>query len=90
MDHLECFLERVGIDSERKALKLLRLCAIHRLDRLERTVCRVMGRRAVATGQTGSALVWYTRAGDEASVDAVTQLANHVLEDYQRDRLRGE
>jgi nuclear pore complex protein Nup85 len=89
-DHLECFLERVPIESEKKALKLLRVCALHQLTRLEQSICRVMGRRAIATRQTGSALAWFTRANDEASVDMITQLANLMLRDYQEARLRGQ
>lgn len=89
LDHLECFLERVPVESETKARKLLRVCGLHQLTRLEQSICRVMGRRAMNTGQTGSALAWYTRAGDEGSIDIITQLANSMLRDYQQARLQG-
>eukprot|EP00038_Savillea_parva_P009870 m.186375 g.186375 ORF g.186375 m.186375 type:complete len:650 (+) comp16751_c0_seq1:111-2060(+) len=90
LDYLECFLERVPIESETKARKLLRVCALHGLVGLEQSICRVMGRRAVGTGQLGSALGWYTRAGDDASLDIVAQLADTMLRDYQQARLDGK
>lgn len=84
---LEAYLERLPLDCERKALKLLRVCHNNHLEQLARSICRVMGRQAVGNAQLGAALSWFGRAKDAASV---TQLADRILLDYQHAKTRGQ
>eukprot|EP00041_Stephanoeca_diplocostata_P017453 m.351658 g.351658 ORF g.351658 m.351658 type:complete len:666 (+) comp20703_c0_seq2:285-2282(+) len=83
---LEAHLERMPVDCERKALKLLQVCHDNNLGQLACTICRVLGRQAVDNEQLGAALSWFGRAKDAASV---TQLADRILIKHQLAKTSG-
>lgn len=84
---LQAHLERVPLDSERKARKLIRLCqessqyttldgVPFELHHVADDICKVMGKKAFAQSRTSSALGWYLQAKDGGRV---AQIADHFL-----------
>lgn len=59
---MSAFVERIPLDSDVKALKVLRLCSSRGLVELSESICRVMGRKARQQGRTGTAIGWFLRA----------------------------
>jgi len=79
-NYLPALLEKVPLESDRKALKVIRVCRNNNLKGLAGDICRVMGRRAKQQDRIGSALAWFLRAEDGASV---TQVADELLRRFK-------
>lgn len=78
-DMLEVHLERIPLETESKARKILYLAKQRNLDHLVKTISNVMTSRAVANGQLGTALSWIVHSKD---MRFATELANRLLQDY--------
>lgn len=77
--YLELQIERVPLDTERKALKVLRICEQRQMSEQVRSICKIMARRALRNDRLGSALSWSIRAKDAAFA---TLIAERFLQDY--------
>uniref|UniRef100_A0A8D3DPJ9 Nuclear pore complex protein Nup85 n=1 Tax=Scophthalmus maximus TaxID=52904 RepID=A0A8D3DPJ9_SCOMX len=77
--YLELQIERVPLDTERKALKVLRICEQRQMSEQVRSICKVMAMRALRNNRLGSALSWSIRAKDAAFA---TLISERFLQDY--------
>nr|XP_015801231.2 nuclear pore complex protein Nup85 [Nothobranchius furzeri] len=77
--YLELQIERVPLDTERKALKVLRICEERQMSEQVRSICKIMAMRAVRNNRLGSALSWSIRAKDAAFA---TLISERFLQDY--------
>uniref|UniRef100_A0A3Q2Q8P3 Nuclear pore complex protein Nup85 n=1 Tax=Fundulus heteroclitus TaxID=8078 RepID=A0A3Q2Q8P3_FUNHE len=76
---LELQIERVPLDTERKALKVLRICEDRQMSEQVRSICKIMAMRALRNNRLGSALSWSIRAKDAAFA---TLISERFLQDY--------
>ncbi|XP_030646420.1 nuclear pore complex protein Nup85 isoform X2 [Chanos chanos] len=77
--YLELQIERVPLDTERKALKVLRICEQRQMTEQVRSICKIMAKRALRNSRLGSALSWSIRAKDAAFA---TLISERFLQDY--------
>ncbi|XP_054463899.1 nuclear pore complex protein Nup85 [Anoplopoma fimbria] len=77
--YLELQIERVTLDTERKALKVLRICEQRQMSEQVRSICKIMAMRALRNNRLGSALSWSIRAKDAAFA---TLISERFLQDY--------
>lgn len=77
--YLELQIERVPLDTERKALKVLRICEQRQMSEQVRSICKIMAMRALRNDRLGSALSWSIRAKDAAFA---TLISERFLQDY--------
>ncbi|KAK9534986.1 hypothetical protein VZT92_007395 [Zoarces viviparus] len=77
--YLELQIERVPLDTERKALKVLRICEQRQMSEQVRSICKIMAMRALRNNRLGSALSWSIRAKDAAFA---TLISERFLQDY--------
>ncbi|XP_060945834.1 nuclear pore complex protein Nup85 [Limanda limanda] len=77
--YLELQIERVPVDTERKALKVLRICEQRQMSEQVRSICKIMAMRALRNNRLGSALSWSIRAKDAAFA---TLISERFLQDY--------
>ncbi|MGH0171128.1 UNVERIFIED_CONTAM: hypothetical protein FKN15_060250 [Acipenser sinensis] len=77
--YLELQIERVPLETERKALKVLRICEQRQLAEQVRSICKIMAKKAVRNNRLGSALSWSIRAKDAAFA---TLISDRFLQDY--------
>ncbi|CAN9505904.1 unnamed protein product [Ophioblennius macclurei] len=77
--YLELQIERVPLETERKALKVLRICEQRQMLEQVRSICKIMAMRALRNNRLGSALSWSIRAKDAAFA---TLISEKFLEDY--------
>ncbi|CAL1588448.1 unnamed protein product [Knipowitschia caucasica] len=77
--YLELQMERVPLDTERKALKVLRICEQRKMAEQVRSICKIMAMRALRNNRLGSALSWSIRARDAAFA---TLISERFLQDY--------
>ncbi|XP_076121295.1 nuclear pore complex protein Nup85 [Alosa pseudoharengus] len=77
--YLELLIERVPLDTERKALKVLRICEKRQMNEQVRSICKIMAKRALRNNRLGSALSWTIRAKDAAFA---TLISERFLQDY--------
>uniref|UniRef100_A0A3B4AZA3 Nuclear pore complex protein Nup85 n=1 Tax=Periophthalmus magnuspinnatus TaxID=409849 RepID=A0A3B4AZA3_9GOBI len=77
--YLELQIERVSLDTERKALKVLRICEQRQMSEQVRSICKIMAMRALKNNRLGSALSWSIRAKDAAFA---TLISERFLQDY--------
>ncbi|KAJ7989749.1 hypothetical protein DPEC_G00307750 [Dallia pectoralis] len=77
--YLELQIERVPLDTERKALKVLRICEQRQLTEQVRSICKIMAKGALRNNRLGSALSWSIRAKDAAFA---TLISERFLQDY--------
>ncbi|KAG9279243.1 nuclear pore complex protein Nup85 [Astyanax mexicanus] len=77
--YLELQLERVPLETERKALKVLRICEQRQMNEQVRSICKIMAKRALSNNRLGSALSWSIRAKDAAFA---TLISERFLQDY--------
>lgn len=75
-------LSRLPLQSEFKANKILAIAEQRQLSAVSATICRVMGRRALASGRLGAAVSWAVRAQD---APLATYAADAVLQNYLQD-----
>lgn len=77
--YLELQIERVPLDTERKALKVLRICEQRQMSEQVRSICKIMAMQALRNNRLGSALSWSIRAKDAAFA---TLISERFLQDY--------
>lgn len=77
--YLELQIERVPLDTERKAIKVLRICEDRQMSEQVRSICKIMAKRALRNNRLGSALSWSIRAKDAAFA---TLISERFLQDY--------
>uniref|UniRef100_A0A8C5H6W5 Nuclear pore complex protein Nup85 n=1 Tax=Gouania willdenowi TaxID=441366 RepID=A0A8C5H6W5_GOUWI len=77
--YLELQIERVPLETERKALKVLRVCEERQMSEQVRSICKIMATRALRNNRLGSALSWSIRAKDAAFA---TLISERFLQDY--------
>uniref|UniRef100_A0AAR2M545 Nuclear pore complex protein Nup85 n=1 Tax=Pygocentrus nattereri TaxID=42514 RepID=A0AAR2M545_PYGNA len=77
--YLELQIERVPLETERKALKVLRICEQRQMNEQVRSICKIMAKRALSNNRLGSALSWSIRAKDAAFA---TLISERFLQDY--------
>ncbi|KAG7325967.1 hypothetical protein KOW79_010892 [Hemibagrus wyckioides] len=77
--YLELQIERVPLETERKALKVLRICEKRQMNEQVRSICKIMAKRALSNNRLGSALSWSIRAKDAAFA---TLISERFLQDY--------
>ncbi|KAF5888611.1 nuclear pore complex protein Nup85, partial [Clarias magur] len=77
--YLELQIERVPLETERKALKVLRICEQRQMNEQVRSICKIMAKRALTNNRLGSALSWSIRAKDAAFA---TLISERFLQDY--------
>ncbi|XP_072043820.1 nuclear pore complex protein Nup85-like [Amphiura filiformis] len=77
--YLELYIERIPLQSERKAYKVLRLCEDRDMQEQIRSICKVLGMRALQDGRLGTALSWCIRSKDAAFA---TFLSDKFLKEY--------
>ncbi|XP_020491936.1 nuclear pore complex protein Nup85 [Labrus bergylta] len=77
--YLELQIERVPLETERKALKVLRICEQRQMSEQVRSICKIMAMRALRNNRLGSALSWSIRAKDAAFA---TLISEKFLQDY--------
>ncbi|XP_054716603.1 nuclear pore complex protein Nup85-like [Uloborus diversus] len=80
---LELYLERIPLNTEAKARKIIYLAKKRNMDALVKTIANVMTSRAMANGQLGSALTWVMHSKDVHFAD---ELADRWLNDYAEHR----
>ncbi|XP_053153182.1 nuclear pore complex protein Nup85 isoform X2 [Hemicordylus capensis] len=77
--YLELHIERIPLDTENKALKVLRICEQRMMNEQVRSICKIMAMKAVRNNRLGSALSWSIRAKDAAFA---TLISDRFLKDY--------
>ncbi|XP_060620689.1 nuclear pore complex protein Nup85 [Anolis sagrei] len=77
--YLEHHIERIPLDTERKALKVLRICEQRMMSEQVRSICKIMAMKAVRNNRLGSALSWSIRAKDAAFA---TLISDRFLKEY--------
>jgi len=76
---LESALERIPLESEKKAEAVLNIVTKRKLKNLYRTICRSMAQKWLSQGNCSSALVWGVK-GDDAHVCSF--VAEAMLKEY--------
>ncbi|KAM6473325.1 nuclear pore complex protein Nup85 [Liasis olivaceus] len=77
--YLEHHIERISLDTEHKALKVLRICEQRMMTEQVRSICKIMSMKAVRNNRLGSALSWSIRAKDAAFA---TLISDRFLREY--------
>lgn len=77
--YLELYMERIPLNTERKALKALRICEQRQMTEQVRSICKTMAMQAMCNRRLGSALSWSIRAKDAAFA---TLISDRFLKDY--------
>ncbi|XP_061472121.1 nuclear pore complex protein Nup85 isoform X3 [Rhineura floridana] len=77
--YLEHHIERIPLDTEHKALKVLRICEQRMMNEQVRSICKIMAMKAVRNNRLGSALSWSIRAKDAAFA---TLISDRFLKEY--------
>ncbi|XP_033118956.1 nuclear pore complex protein Nup85-like [Anneissia japonica] len=77
----ELLVERVPLQTDKKAIKLLEMCKERDMKDQVKTICKVMCRRAMHNGRLGSALSWCMQSKDAAFA---TYLSEKFLAEYTR------
>lgn len=80
-EHLEVYLEKIPLDCEKKALKVIHMCDRYGFTEQTLSICKVMGMKALHRKRLGVALSWCLRAKDEAFASYLTdEFLNHYME----------
>ncbi|XP_006812065.1 nuclear pore complex protein Nup85-like [Saccoglossus kowalevskii] len=77
--YLELYIERIPIQTERKALKVLRACEKRGMELQAHSICKEMGMKALQNDRLGTALSWCIRSKDRAFA---TFLSEKFLSEY--------
>ncbi|NXH15913.1 NUP85 protein, partial [Bucco capensis] len=77
--YLELHIERIPLNTEQKALKVLRICEQRQMQEQVRSICKIMAMKALRNSRLGSALSWSIRAKDAAFA---TLISDRFLKDY--------
>lgn len=75
----ELLLERVAVDTEAKANKVVQAAAERGLHSVVTQTCKVVGMRALQAGHSGAAMAWALRSGDSRFTSF---LADRILAEY--------
>uniref|UniRef100_A0A914VTR9 Nuclear pore complex protein Nup85 n=1 Tax=Plectus sambesii TaxID=2011161 RepID=A0A914VTR9_9BILA len=84
--YLEAFFDKIPVDREHKALKLMSACAKYQLDAVATSVARQMTVKLLSAGRINIALGWCLQAKDPALVSFVVERA---LLEYGQSGLLG-
>lgn len=76
---LELHIERIPLNTEQKALKVLRICEQRQMTEQVGSICKILAMKAVRNNRLGSALSWSIRAKDAAFA---TLVSDRFLRDY--------
>ncbi|XP_021068407.1 nuclear pore complex protein Nup85 [Mus pahari] len=76
---LELHIERIPLNTEQKALKVLRICEQRQMPEQVKSICKILAMKAVRNNRLGSALSWSIRAKDAAFA---TLVSDRFLRDY--------
>lgn len=76
---LELHIERIPLNTEQKALKVLRICEQRQMTEQVKSICKILAMKAVRNNRLGSALSWSIRAKDAAFA---TLVSDRFLRDY--------
>lgn len=77
--YLEQFVDHLPLETEKKAYKVLQLCEHRSMTEQVRSICKVLGMRALKNSRLGLALSWALRSKDIAFI---TFLAEKFLTEY--------
>lgn len=77
--YLELYLERIPLDTEAKARKILHISRQRDMESLVKSVCKVMTVKAIQNGMLGTALKWVLESKD---VQFATDLAERWIKEY--------
>lgn len=79
--HLESYIQKIPLETEMKALKVLRLCERYSFPEQSRSICKILGMEALRRNRLGVALSWCLRAKDEEFAAFLTEkFLNHYME----------
>eukprot|EP00794_Sanderia_malayensis_P008966 gene8967-9923_t len=79
--YLEEHVERIPLDNDKKATKVLHLCKKHNLNEQANSICKVMAMRALKGDRLGSALAWCIRSKDAVFANLLAErIFNHYME----------
>ncbi|KAI7804063.1 nuclear pore complex protein Nup85 [Triplophysa rosa] len=80
--YLELLIERIPLDTERKALKVLRVCEDRQMSEQVRSICKIMAKRSLRNNRLGSALSWSIRAKDAAFATLISERSSSPSQSY--------
>lgn len=79
--HFEKYIEKIPLENERKALKVINVCEKYGFTEQSFAICKVMGLQALRRKRYGVALSWCLRANDEVFASYLTdQFLNHYMD----------
>lgn len=78
-DYLGLYLERIPLDTEVKAHKLLHICEKRGLQEHAKSICKVMGKKCLLNNRVGQALNWFLKSKDSSYA---TVLSERILTEY--------
>jgi nuclear pore complex protein Nup85 len=80
-NHLEAYIEKLPLENETKALKVINLCNQHGFTEQVTNICKVMGMKALRRKRFGVALSWCIRSKDQGFASFLTdQFLTHYDE----------
>lgn len=71
-NHLEAYIERLPLENESKALKVINLCNTHGFTEQVTNICKIMGLKALRRKRFGVALSWCIRSKDQGFASFLT------------------
>ncbi|XP_060601817.1 nuclear pore complex protein Nup85-like [Ruditapes philippinarum] len=77
--YLEHFIEKIPIETEKKANKMLYICEKRNMPEQVKSICKIMGMRCIKNKRLGAALSWFLRSKDVAFA---TLIAEKFLSEY--------
>ena len=77
--HLARLVLTTPLETERRVLKLMRICSDAGLDEEAREICTTWGMRLMRKGNVGAGCFWLLRAG---ATDRLAELSGDLLADY--------
>ncbi|XP_046584711.1 nuclear pore complex protein Nup85-like [Haliotis rubra] len=77
--YLELYIERIPLETEKKAQKVLHICEERNMMDQAQSICKLMGMKSYRNGRLGSALSWFLQSKDVA---AATRLTEKFLLEY--------
>ncbi|KAL4240413.1 Nucleoporin nup85 [Mactra antiquata] len=80
--YLELFVEKIPIESERKAHKVLSVCEKRNMSEQVKSICKMMGMQCIKNKRLGAALSWFLRSKDVAFA---TLIAEKFLMEYNEN-----
>ncbi|XP_055877804.1 nuclear pore complex protein Nup85-like isoform X1 [Biomphalaria glabrata] len=70
--YIEAYVERIPLETERKAHKILHICLERDLLVQAQSICKVMGMKCLKQERFGSALSWFLKSKDATVIKQVT------------------